>query len=170
MTVDLSQMRNFRLLVNCTDVYLQDLPITLNPHIKSMRINHAGLERLETNLQFYPNLILCDLSHNRLSTLTPYAFEAQSQLNRLSVSNNRIATIYKESLHGLVNLQSLDLSHNKLTHLGANLFAQMNTLTDLDLSANSIGSIHRMAFEVRFSTHLYSILIRDIPTNQPRCC
>lgn len=139
----------FRLLVNCTDVYLQDLPITLNPHIKSMRINHAGLERLETNLQFYPNLILCDLSHNRLSTLTPYAFESQSQLNRLSVSNNRVATIYKESLHGLVNLQSLDLSHNKLTHLGANLFAQMNTLTDLDLSANSIGSIHRMAFEVR---------------------
>lgn len=114
-----------------------------------MRINHAGLERLETNLQFYPNLILCDLSHNRLSTLTPYAFESQSQLNRLSVSNNRVASIYKESLHGLVNLQSLDLSHNKLTHLGANLFAQMNTLTDLDLSANSIGSIHRMAFEVR---------------------
>ena len=129
-----------------------------------MRINHAGLERLETNLQFYPNLILCDLSHNRLSTLTPYAFESQSQLNRLSVSNNRVATIYKESLHGLVNLQSLDLSHNKLTHLGANLFAQMNTLTDLDLSANSIGSIHRMAFEVRMIALQWCSLLICIPS------
>ena len=139
---------NTRLIVNCTDVYLPDMPITLNPHIKSMRINYAGLERIETNLQFYPALIICDLSHNRLSHVNPYVFETQSQLSRLDLSHNRISSIYKESLTGLNNLQSLDLSQNKLTHLGANLFNQLYRLTDLDLSANSIGSIHRLAFEV----------------------
>ena len=142
---------NTRLTVNCTDVYLPDMPITLNPHIKSMRINYAGLERIDTNLQFYPALILCDLSHNRLSSLNPYGFETQGHLSRLSVSHNRVSSIYKESLNGLLNLQSLDLSHNKLTHLGPNLFAQLHRLTDLDLSANSIGSIHRLAFQVRQS-------------------
>ncbi len=139
---------NTRLIVNCSDVYLPDMPITLNPHIKSMRITHAGLERLETNLQFYPALIICDLSHNRLASLNPYVFETQSQLSRLDVSHNRISSIYKESLQGLNNLQSLCLADNKLTHLGPNLFNQLHRLTELDLSANSIGSIHRLAFQV----------------------
>ena len=143
-----------RLLVNCTDVYLPDMPITLNPHIKSMRVNYAGLERIETNLQFYPALIVCDLSHNRLSGINPYVFETQGHLSRLSVAYNRVSSIYKESLNGLVNLQSLDLSNNKLTHLGPNLFAQLHRLTDLDLSANSIGSIHRLAFQVRTSVYI----------------
>ena len=95
---------NTRLIVNCTDVYLPDMPITLNPHIKSMRINYAGLERIETNLQFYPALIICDLSHNRLTSLNPYAFETQSHLSRLAVTHNRVSTIYKESLTGIVHL------------------------------------------------------------------
>ena len=142
---------NTRLIVNCTDVYLPDMPITLNPHIKSMRINYAGLERIETNLQFYPALIICDLSHNRLASLNPYAFETQSHLSRLAVTHNRISSVYKESLTGLNNLQSLDISHNKLTHLGPNLFLQLHRLTDLDLSANSIGSIHRLAFQVKIT-------------------
>ena len=146
---------NTRLIVNCTDVYLPDMPITLNPHIKSMRINYAGLERIETNLQFYPALIICDLSHNRLASLNPYAFETQSHLSRLAVTHNRISTVYKESLTGLNNLQSLDISHNKLTHLGPNLFLQLHRLTDLDLSGNSIGSIHRLAFQVKNIFFLY---------------
>lgn len=139
---------NTRLIVNCSDVYLPDMPITLNPHIKSMRINYAGLERIETNLQFYPALIICDLSHNRLSTLNPYVFESQAQLARLDLSHNRISTIYKESLAGLANLQSLELSHNKLTYLGPNIFAELAKISDLDLSANNIGNIHRLAFQV----------------------
>ena len=69
-----------------------------------MRINYAGLERIETNLQFYPALIICDLSHNRLTSLNPYAFETQSHLSRLAVTHNRVSTIYKESLTGIVHL------------------------------------------------------------------
>ena len=38
---------NTRLIVNCTDVYLPDMPITLNPHIKSMRINYTGRKELK---------------------------------------------------------------------------------------------------------------------------
>ena len=71
------QCDNTRLVVNCTNVFLTDLPMTLNPHIKSMRITHASLERIDTNMQFYPDLIACDLRHNRIGTIPPYAFENQ---------------------------------------------------------------------------------------------
>ena len=75
--------------------------------LQSMRLNYASLERIDTNMQFYPALIVCDLSHNRLTTLNPYGFEGQAQLNRLALGHNRIHTLYKESLNGLTNLQSL---------------------------------------------------------------
>ena len=133
-----------------------------------MRLNYVSLERIDTNMQFYPALIVCDLSHNRLTTLNPYGFEGQAQLNRLALGHNRIHTLYKESLNGLTNLQSLgefsnsfdwilltmrypsDLSNNKLSYLGPKVFSQLHQLSDLDLSANNIGSIHRLAFEVSF--------------------
>jgi hypothetical protein len=139
---------NTRLSVNCSDVYLPDMPMTLNPHIKSMRINYAGLERIESNLQFYPDLIVCDLRYNRISSLTPYVFESQAQLSKLLLGHNRINTVYKESLEGLTNLLTLDLSNNKLSHLGPNIFADLHRLGHLDLSANNIGTVHRLAFQV----------------------
>ena len=114
---------NTRLIVNCTDVYLPDMPITLNPHIKSMRINYAGLERIETNLQFYPALIICDLSHNRLTSLNPYAFETQSHLSRLAVTHNRVSTIYKESLTGIVHLTLSGPSDSHTLQLGPTAFS-----------------------------------------------
>ena len=83
------------------------------PHIKSMRINYAGLERIETSLQFYPALIICDKSHNRLTSLNPYAFETQSHLSRLAVTHNCISTIYKESLTGTVHLTLLGSKTSK---------------------------------------------------------
>ncbi len=71
------QCDNTRLVVNCTGVFLADLPMTLNPHIKSMKITHAGLEKIDSNMQFYPDLIAADLSHNKIGAIPPYAFENQ---------------------------------------------------------------------------------------------
>ena len=124
-----------------------------------MRLNYAALERIETNMQFYPALIVCDLSRNRLTSLNPYGFESQAQLSRLALSHNRIHTLYKESLNGLTNLQSLDLSHNKLSYLGPKVFGQLHRLSDLDLSANNIGSIHRLAFEVSWKYYSVKALL-----------
>ena len=44
------------LKVECLGMTLREVPITLNPHIATLRITDSQLKRLDAALQFYPHL------------------------------------------------------------------------------------------------------------------
>ena len=44
------------LRVECVGMGLRELPITLNPHISTLRIRESQFKKLDAALQFYPHL------------------------------------------------------------------------------------------------------------------
>ena len=44
------------LKVECVGMALKEIPITLNPHISTLKIHDSFLKRLDAALQFYPHL------------------------------------------------------------------------------------------------------------------
>ena len=44
------------LKVECVRMALKEIPITLNPHIATLKIKDSFLKRLDAALQFYPHL------------------------------------------------------------------------------------------------------------------
>lgn len=50
------QCDNVDLKVDCLGMSLEEIPITLNPHIQTLKIRNGQLKRLDASLQFYPQL------------------------------------------------------------------------------------------------------------------
>lgn len=153
---------NTRLIVNCSRVYLKEVPMTLNPHIKVLSITQASLERLQSNMQFYPDLVHCNLAQNRLTKLPHLTFESQASLKWLDLSDNNIGSLSRASFVGLGQVEYLSLKNNQLSHLGPRAFTEMYNLKSLDLSGNSITTVSRDAFQ-GLEDHLHSL---DISQNR----
>ena len=56
------------------------------------------------------------------NTIHDHAFSSFPSLSRLTLSYNKIHTVYVQAFHGLKNLEYLDLSHNIITYLPPGLF------------------------------------------------
>ncbi|KAK9446849.1 phosphatase 2C-domain-containing protein [Limtongia smithiae] len=88
-------------------------------------------------ISFLPELVVLNLSYNRLSEIPVGTIGRLLQLKELYLSGNTLANIPSDDLFGLSNLEILHLNANKLLTLPAEL-AEIHNLLVLDVGSNSL--------------------------------
>ena len=91
-------------------------------------------------------LVNLNLSHNKLTHLSPDLFADLFSLQVLNLEHNEIEIIEGNAFSMLKNLHTLTLSHNKLTFIDSTTFNGLIVLTFLSLDNNLISEIHSEAF------------------------
>lgn len=88
-----------------------------------------------------PTLFTLNLSGNKISKVSPYAYNGLLQLLNLNLSGNSLTSVEQDSMKGLVSLQSLDLSNNRLSRIENrtnSFFEDLLSLESLYLSNNRL--------------------------------
>ncbi|KAJ2947722.1 hypothetical protein O0L34_g9498 [Tuta absoluta] len=135
--------------VDCSRRGLTDIPEGFSEKVKQLNLSTNEIVTFPQKIKRFRNLVLLDLSGNRLSDLPEDALRTLSALEVLDLSKNSFESWLNlnpnEVLQPASNLKILDLSHNKFNTLG-NLANQelliSSSLETLILDYNKIDSIH----------------------------
>ena len=125
---------------------MQVLPITLNPGIQRLHLQHNNIRTVDAALGFYAHLHYVDLSNNQLISLPDRGFIQQKKLRELRLSHNKIFNISNGTFAGLRTLNILSLRKNFLEVLQKRVFTSLSLVEELDLGQNRIKSISSEAF------------------------
>lgn len=156
-----------RLEALCEGAALEVVPIQLNPALVSMDLSRNRIDDVGPTLGFYPALRRLSLADNRVATLAERNLELQTSLVELNVSGNRVATLAGDAFRGLRALRVLDLGRNRLRRFRGGVLAHLPRLTHLYLARNSIDSIDDDAFREVVDLRLLDLshnLLLDVPT------
>ena len=91
-------------------------------------------------------IVRLDLGNQGLASLKPGDFDGLSNLVLLSLDDNRFTELPENLFTGLSNLERLSVGHNRLTELPAGSFAGMSKLRDLWLHSNGLKSLPEGVF------------------------
>ena len=98
--------------MSCAGAGLEVLPITLNPGIQRLQLQHNSIRAVDAALGFYAQLQYADLSHNQLISLPDRGFSRQKKLIELRLSNNKIFKVTNSTFAGLKTVTILSLRKN----------------------------------------------------------
>lgn len=123
-----------------------------------------GLQWLQLNGSYFPQLIKLDLSHNEFTNKTKLVFDHQyyPKLKYLNLSYNQLKSIDNLLGNGLNTIEVLILSKNPLESI-INKINQFQSLEILDLSLTTI----KQLFNIKLLPHLQTFICqqcRQIPT------
>lgn len=135
------------LIVTCGNGDLDVLPIALNPSLQRLIIKNNKIRRIDSEIQFYAELIYVDLSYNHLFSIPPGTFTYQKKLTELHLNHNKIGSITNRTFSGLESLTILNLNGNFLDELNNNVFQMLTKLEELNLGQNRIAKIELKAFD-----------------------
>lgn len=129
------------------DVSLGHLFVRL-PLLQEISITHSSLPAIGDS-SFWPgnNVLLLDLSYNRIRILREVDFRGLISLQTLNLSHNNLTDAPSAVFRLLSNLTKLDLSCNKFAKLVPRLFYKLDKLTYLDLSQNPLTSQPEISVE-----------------------
>ena len=63
-------------------IFLQVMPITLNPNVQSLILKHNKFKSVDASISFYPALKYLDLSHNRIEIIDLFHLKLQSGISQ----------------------------------------------------------------------------------------
>ena len=124
--------------MSCAGAGLEVLPITLNPGIQRLQLQHNSIRAVDAALGFYAQLQYADLSHNQLISLPDRGFSRQKRLIELRLSNNKIFKVTNSTFAGLKTVTILSLRKNFVEELSGRVFAGLAAVEELDLGQNRI--------------------------------
>ncbi|XP_066586949.1 uncharacterized protein [Prorops nasuta] len=104
------------------------------------------------------NLVILDLSFNKLDFIADEVFKNLSVLKNLYISDNELA--YIPHVCELSNLETLDLSENRISNVLSDAFCGLQKLETLYLNRNKINIVKDKAFE-----NLISLRYLDLSEN-----
>ena len=121
-----------------------------------LNISNCRINDLDANFfQNLTNLVILDISYNRLSVLHSQMFRSLKWLKSLRIDNNLdILSIESQTFVGLSALDTLDLSFLKLGLISKNAFSNAEFKT-LDMAFSIIETIEDQAFENLLIQNLY---------------
>ena len=99
-------------------------------YLVHLNISSCGISSV-TNATFSKmiNLIVLDMSWNRLGSLASHLFESHRKLKTLKLSNNQGLLHIQPYVFAGLNLDSLDLSHNHIEKVSDDAFAALQSET-----------------------------------------
>ena len=148
-------------------LYLQVMPITLNPNIISLILKHNQFKTVDASISFYPALKDLDISSNNIELLSDSILSNQKELEELNLSDNIISDISGRAFIGLKQLKSINLRQNSINHLVAKGFSDLQSLEFWDCSDNIISNIDTAAFmkiKKLKVLHLNDNMLETVPT------
>lgn len=98
--------------VNCSNRYLNRIPLNLSPSTTHLDLNHNQIKSFEKNLTSLTKLQYLSLANNRLESLNPEQFSTLNKIEDLDLSFNQIQTIHPRTFSNMFNLKHLQLNHN----------------------------------------------------------
>ncbi|CAF0939321.1 unnamed protein product [Brachionus calyciflorus] len=114
-----------------------------NFRVQSLSMKSLNLAKIEENAfekESFKHIVFMDLSSNKLQKINTNIFKNLEVLEKLNLSNNKIALTENNFQH-LKSLKSLDLSGNQLQYIHPNVFNSLNRLEYLDLSNNNLEKV-----------------------------
>ncbi|XP_066302806.1 insulin-like growth factor-binding protein complex acid labile subunit [Branchiostoma lanceolatum] len=96
---------------------------------------------------------ILSLSHNKIATLDENDFVSVSNISNLQLADNMLAKVSDKALRPFTNLTQLDLSGNPLVHIPDWSFGNSTTLTSLRLGNAKLSVIDPAAFHGLKSVH-----------------
>uniref|UniRef100_A0A1B6FHS4 LRRCT domain-containing protein n=1 Tax=Cuerna arida TaxID=1464854 RepID=A0A1B6FHS4_9HEMI len=120
--------------------------VELETRVIDLRLHHNNLEELSGALMGLTSLQRLNLSHNRLTHISPDDFIGLDNLKILDISHNMLSTLEETSKTFLPSLEELMATHNQLTALERD-FHGLPVLCWADLSYNHIRHISKELVE-----------------------
>lgn len=117
---------------------LKVVPIFLNPQIRFLSLSKNQIKDITMSLQFYSELHVLDISHNKLESLGKTNFESLKSLHLLNVSYNSIKTLENGVFTGLTHLKIVDLSGNQLDRVEREIFSSLAHIKEIILDRNRL--------------------------------
>ncbi|KAL9696305.1 hypothetical protein quinque_015590 [Culex quinquefasciatus] len=109
-------------------------------NLRSVRLSMNEINSLEQDDSYtrFGSLVFLDLSLNNFVELYSDVFNPFPYVKTLSLYNNFIELVHRDSFVSLKELQSLDLSHNQVVFVDPEVFSANRKLHTVDLSHNHI--------------------------------
>ncbi|CAL8126980.1 unnamed protein product [Orchesella dallaii] len=117
---------------------LRVVPIFLNPQIKFLSLSKNQIKDITMSLQFYSELQVLDISHNKLESLGKTNFESLKSLHLLNVSYNSIKALESGVFIGLAHIRVVDLSGNQLDRVEREIFWSLSSIKEIILDRNRL--------------------------------
>ncbi len=159
------------LSVECANKIFSEFPESVDTFAKLINLNHNKITTLSNASLYFPfiaklylsdnkianlepqlfitmrNLLVLDLSYNRLHVLVRNTFMGLSSLILLNLTGNyRLLSIEENTFRDLVLLPLLNISGTQLTYINDETFQGLSGLKTLDVSYNTIQFISDNAF------------------------
>lgn len=147
------------LRTSCASASLEFVPIQLNPELHELDLSRNKIVHIHFSFPFYEELIVLNLSHNKIKTLGNSNFLSQKNLTHLDLQYNQIENLTKESFKGLKALSHLDVSNNSLEVIQETTFRDLHSLVVLRLAGNKL--VHLEAGLFRSGKNLKEIYLND---------
>lgn len=109
--------------------------------LRHLRVGFNKLKKIDEILFHSKLLIEFYGRQNQISKIDPETFKNNTELKRISLSNNLIENLDARLFKGLFELKFLNLSSNFITVIEARLFDDNQKLINVDLSDNRIAVI-----------------------------
>ena len=123
---------------SCCDWRVTEIPTNIPPDVVRVGISSQCITTIKANV--FSQLSQC--THlglkNVISNIEPGAFNGLTNLNRLSLSYNRLERLYKDTFVGIYNCERLDLHSNQISEIEPGSFDGLSNLKFLRLQNNRL--------------------------------
>jgi Leucine-rich repeat (LRR) protein len=110
-------------------------------------LSNQGLTAIPEEIKYLTNLEYLSLSQNKITMIPEHIFDHLTNLKSLYLYNNKITAIPEHIFDQLINLKQLYLNNNKITSIPEHLFDSLTNLKHLSLSDNEITAIPEHLFD-----------------------
>ncbi|XP_078449077.1 slit homolog 2 protein-like isoform X1 [Lampetra planeri] len=154
-------------VVDCSNQKLARIPAHIPQYATELRLNNNELSVLEATGIFkkLPHLQRINLSNNKIADIEAGAFEGAAGVNELQLSANRLENVNGAMFRGLQQLKTLMLRTNKLTCINNESFTGLGSVRLLSLYDNQITTISLGAFGTLHSLSTLNLLANPFNCN-----
>lgn len=165
---DLDTLQHLR-IIGDGRIYISDDLFDSFDNLTSLEVNYSNISLTEKTFWNMKKLQILDLKYNaQLNAIGPNVFKNQNQLRTLTMSDNNLYALTKDSFNGAPSIEILVLAENNLTNISENTFSSLTNLKSIYLRNNNIANFPQKLFQHNKNLEKTSIIelnnLKTLPT------
>ncbi|OXU29844.1 hypothetical protein TSAR_010372 [Trichomalopsis sarcophagae] len=118
----------------------------------TVNLSHNAITKIESGaFENCANIVVLDLSHNKIENISKTAFDPATYATTLQLSFNYLTALNQVPLQNMTGLKVLNVSHNNIRIIPRQTFPKLYELHTIDLSYNNLSDIYNAIFQTLFS-------------------
>ena len=134
-------------VLNSLPSFYVKTPGTLSVNAIEFYFNNNNFSTIPFMSDYIRTLLILNFDCNQIGLIAPDALFNLKNLLNLSIANNNLSQIYKETFAFQFNLKYLNLSRNRIGFIAPDSFQNLGNLLILDLSFNMLMAIENSIFK-----------------------